>query len=344
MVKIGIIGCGKIAQLRHIPEFADNPNATVYGFFDANQDRCREIAAQYGGVAYESVEAMLADENIDAVSVITPNFTHASISIAALKQGKHVLCEKPMAVTLADCEEMAQVSEEMGKKLMIAHNQRFNSSHVLAKQLLEQGAIGEVISFRTSFAHSGADNWSVDGANSWFMDKSKSHFGAFADLGVHKTDLMVYLLGQRIARVSACIGTLNKRDKEGNFISVDDNAFCTYVMENGVMGTMNASWTNHGQEDNATSIYGTTGSMHIYRDPAHPIVIERSGGADEYYGEDAMQTNDNQTKSGVMDAFVRCIAEDTEPAVSAQSALAAMRAIFAGEESARKNSAFVEVL
>jgi len=344
MVKIGIIGCGKIAQLRHIPEFADNQSVTLHGFFDANQDRCRAIAAQYGGVAYESVEAMLADEAIDAVSVITPNFTHASISIAALKQGKHVLCEKPMAVTLADCEEMVQVSEEMGKKLMIAHNQRFNPSHVLAKQLLEQGAIGEVISFRTSFAHSGADNWSVDGANSWFMDKSKSHFGAFADLGVHKTDLMVYLLGQRIARVSACIGTLNKRDGEGKLISVDDNAYCTYVMENGIMGTMNASWTNHGQEDNSTSIYGTTGSMHIYRSAEHPIVIERSGAADEYYGEDAMQTNDNQTKSGVMDAFARCIAEDKEPAVSARSVLAAMRAIFAGEESARQNSAFVEVL
>ena len=344
MVKIGIIGCGKIAQLRHIPEFADNPQAELHGFYDANQDRRREIAAQFGGIAYESVEALLADPNIDAVSVITPNFTHADISIAALKQGKHVLCEKPMAVTLADCEEMVRVSKQVGKKLMIAHNQRFNPSHMLAKELLSQGIIGEVISFRTSFAHSGADNWSVDGANSWFMDKSKSHFGAFADLGVHKTDLMVYLLDQPIARVSACIGTLNKRDKDGNFISVDDNAYCTYVMKNGVMGTMNASWTNQGQEDNSTTIYGTTGSMHIYRDPAHPIVIERSGQPDEYCGDDAMQTNDNQTKSGVMDAFVRCIAEDTEPAVPAQSVLSAMRAIFAGEESARNNSVFIEVL
>ena len=344
MVKIGIIGCGKIAQLRHIPEFADNPRAVLQGFYDANQDRCREIADRFGGVAYESVEAMLADKRIDAVSVITPNFTHAEISIVALKQGKHVLCEKPMAVTLADCEAMAAAADEAGKKLMIAHNQRFNPSHVLAKNLLAQGIIGEVISFRTSFAHSGADNWSVDGANSWFMDKSKSHFGAFADLGVHKTDLVVYLLDQPIVRVSACIGTLNKRDKDGNFISVDDNAYCTYVMKNGIMGTINASWTNHGQEDNSTSIYGTTGSMHIYRDPAHPIVIERAGQPDEYYGDDAMQTNENQTKSGVMDAFVRCIAEDTEPAVPAASALLAMRAIFAGEESARNNSVFIEVL
>ena len=344
MVKIGIIGCGKIAQLRHIPEFSDNPDAALYGFYDANQDRCRAIAAQFGGIAYESVEAMLADGNIDAVSVITPNFTHAEISIAALKQGKHVLCEKPMAVTLADCEAMVRTAEGTGKKLMIAHNQRFNASHVLAKELLTQGVIGEVISFRTSFTHSGADNWSVDGANSWFLDKSKSHFGAFADLGVHKTDLMVYLLDQRIVRVSACIGTLNKRDKDGNFVSVDDNAYCTYVMENGVMGTMNASWTNYGQEDNSTAIYGTIGSMHIYRNPKHPIVIERAGQPDEYYGEDVMQTNGNQTKSGVMDAFVRCLVEDTEPDIPAESALAAMRAIFAGEESARNNSAFIEVL
>lgn len=109
------------------------------------------MAARYGGKAYDSYQALLADPEIDAVSVLTPNFTHAEISIAALKAGKHVLCEKPMAVTLADCEAMAETARQTGKKLMIGQNQRLTPAHRKARELLQSGAIGDVISFRTTF-------------------------------------------------------------------------------------------------------------------------------------------------------------------------------------------------
>lgn len=343
MIKVGIIGCGKIAQIRHIPEYVANPHATVYGFFDVNQERAAQIAKKYGGVAYESYQQMLADPQIEAVSVLTPNFTHAEISIAALNAGKHVLCEKPMATTLADCEKMAEAARKTGKKLMIGQNQRLAAAHKKAKELLESGAIGDIITFRTSFSHAGADNWSVDGRNSWFMDKNRSHFGAMADLGVHKTDLMVYLLGKRIAKASAVIGTLNKKFPDGTPITVDDNAFCTYIMEDGTIGTMNASWTNYGREDNSTSIYGTLGVMHIYQDPNHAIVIERGQTEREYYDTDAIQTNDNQTSSGIIDLFVDCIVRDTAPAIGADDVLPAMRGIFACERSAQQGGMVVEV-
>lgn len=343
MIRIGIIGCGKIAQIRHIPEYMANPDAELYGFFDVNQDRAKEIAKQYGGVAYESYQAMLADPKIDAVSVLTPNFTHAEISIAALKAGKHVLCEKPMATTLADCEAMAETARQTGKKLMIAQNQRLTAAHQKAKELLDSGIIGDIVTFRTTFSHSGADNWSVDGRNSWFMDKSRSRFGAMADLGVHKTDLMVYLLGTGIAKASAVIGTLQKKFPDGTPITVDDNAFCTYVMDNGVVGTMNASWTNYGCEDNSTSIFGTLGAMHIYRDPEHSIVIEKGPHEKTYFDIDAIQTNDHQTASGVIDLFVECIVKDTEPAIAAENVLPAMRGIFACEKSAEQKGILVDV-
>ena len=103
-IKIGIIGCGKIAQVRHLPEYAEHPEAEVYGLFDINMARAQELAAQYGAKAYDSYEALLADPEIDAVSVCAANFAHAEITIAALNAGKHVLCEKPMAVTLQECE------------------------------------------------------------------------------------------------------------------------------------------------------------------------------------------------------------------------------------------------
>ena len=108
MVNIGIIGCGKIAQVRHIPEYAANPGAQLAAYYDLNPARAAELAKKYGGKAYASVEELLADKKIDAVSVCTSNVTHAEITIAALKAGKHVLCEKPMATTLADCEAMVR--------------------------------------------------------------------------------------------------------------------------------------------------------------------------------------------------------------------------------------------
>ena len=164
-----------------------------------------------------------------------------------------------------------------------------------------------------------------------------------ADLGVHKTDLMIYLLGQRVVKASAVLGTLQKKYPDGTPITVDDNAFCTFVMENNVIGTMNASWTNYGCEDNSTSIYGSLGAMHIYRDPEHSIVIERGAREKEYYDTDTIQTNDNQTASGVIERFVDCLVKDTQPEIPAQSVLNAMRALFACEKSAEMGSALVDV-
>ena len=113
MFGIGIIGCGKIAQVRHIPEYNDNPDAKLVAFYDLNAARAKALAEQYGGRAYESVEALLADPNVDAVSVCSANASHAEITVAALEAGKHVLCEKPMATTLAACFRSAMVSVPM---------------------------------------------------------------------------------------------------------------------------------------------------------------------------------------------------------------------------------------
>lgn len=343
MIRVGIIGCGKIAQIRHIPEYESNPDVQLCGFYDINHERAGALADRYGAAAYESVEALLAEPGIDAVSVLTPNRTHASISIAAMEAGKHVLCEKPMATTLEDCVRMADTAKRTGRSLMIAQNQRLTAAHQRARALLREGAIGDVITFRTSFSHSGADQWSIDGRNSWFMDRSQSCFGAMADLGVHKADLMVYLLGTGIARAGAVIGTLHKRQPDGALISVDDNALCTFVMENGVIGTMNASWTNYGCEDNSTSIYGSTGSMHIYRDPEHAIAIERAGRVCETYDEEAIATNEHQTRSGVIDLFVRGLMEGKAPAISAEDVLPAMKAIFACARSAECGGGLIDV-
>ncbi len=329
MVKVGIIGCGKIAQVRHIPEYLDNPNAKLTGLYDLNQQRAKDLAEKYGCRSYESIVDMLADPEIDAVSVCAANHVHAEITIAALKAGKHVLCEKPMATKLKDCQMMVDTAEQMGKKLMIGQNQRFAKAHVEARKLIQRGDIGNVLTFKTTFGHGGPETWSIDaGPQNWFFDKKRAAMGAMADLGVHKTDLIQYLLNDTVEETTAKVMTLDKKDSNGNLIGVDDNAICIYKMKSGIIGTMTASWTYYGEEDNSTIIYGTEGMLKIYHDPKYCIELIRKDGGKVFYDIDQIQTNDNQTKSGIIDSFVESVENDTEPAVPGKSVLSAMKAIF----------------
>lgn len=335
-IKIGIIGCGKIAQVRHIPEYAANENAELYGFFSPNSKRAEEQAAKYGGKVFMSAEELLADECIDAVSICAANYAHAELTIKALNAGKHVLCEKPMATSLEDCEAMVKAAKENGKFLMIGHNQRLAKAHSTAKQLIDEGLIGNIISFRTSFGHGGPETWSISpGKNVWFFDKSKAAMGVMADLGVHKTDLIQFLTGQRVIRTTARLVTLDKRGEDGEPIGVDDNAVCIYELSGGTFGTMTASWTYYGAEDNSTVLYGSKGIMKIYDDPKHSIVITLADGSVQYFDVEQIQTNDNQTASGIIDLWMESLVSGKEPEISGESALSAMRAVFASIESSQ---------
>lgn len=340
MIKIGILGCGKIAQVRHIPEYAANPDCQLVGFYNPTKSRAEDMAAKYGGLAYDTAEELLANPEIDAVSVCAANYAHAALSIQALKAGKHVLCEKPMATTLADCEAMVECAKKNGKFLMIGHNQRLAKAHMEAKRLIDAGLIGDIITFRTSFGHGGPETWAIKpGKDTWFFDKSKAAMGVMADLGVHKTDLIQYLTGQRVVRTTARLVILDKRGEDGELIGVDDNAVCIYEMSGGAFGTMTASWTYYGAEDNSTVLYGTKGIMRIYDDPAHSIVVKLADGQEQVYDVEQIQTNDNQTKSGVIDLWVDCLKNNRAPEISGESALCAMRAVFASIASSQTGKA-----
>ncbi len=339
MKKIGIIGCGKIAQVRHIPELYANPDAQIIGYYNPTRIRAEEMAAKYGGKVYDSVDALLADAEIDAVVISLANVAHAEVSIKALESGKAVLCEKPMATTLAECEAMAAAASKANLPLMIAQNQRLTKAHQMARQMIADGRIGRVVSFRTTFGHGGPETWSINpGKGTWFFDKQKAAMGVMADLGIHKTDLIQYLLGQNVVKVKAVLTTLDKTDAAGELIGVDDNAICIYSMEDGAIGTMTVSWTHYGAEDNSTILYGTKGIMRIYDNPDFAIEIIGQDGKKEQLDVEAIQTNDNQTSSGMSDLFIEVLesgATDDFP-ISGASVLPAMRVIFAAIESDRE--------
>ena len=323
MIRIGIIGCGKIAQVRHLPEYAANPHVELAGYYDLNTQRAQEMAAQYGGKVYDSYFDLLNDPSIDAVSICVENRSHAEITTYALYAGKHVLCEKPMAVTLAECESMVAAAERNGKHLMIGHNMRFDPVHRKAKELLDGGIIGDIITFRATMGNAGPENWSMEAGSTWFFDKQKAAMGALSDLGIHKVDLIQYLLGQKVIETTAKVVTLNKRDDNGKLISVDDNALCILKMSGGALGTMAASWTVYGHECQSTVLYGTKGLMMIYSEPSAPIIINDLEGNRTSFAFETTSHN-----SGVIDEFVDALVHDREPEVSGKEALTTMRTIF----------------
>lgn len=342
MLKIGIIGCGKITEVRHAPEYAENPNCQLVAFFDVVPERAKALAEQYGGVAYDSIEALLASD-VDAVSVCVANAYHAQTSIQALKAGKHVLCEKPMATTPEDCEAMVAAAKAAGKFLMIGQNQRLAKAHVKAREIIESGEMGRVITFETHFAHPGPEGW-TGVRDSWFFDKKVASFGVMADLGVHKTDLIHYLTGKKIVRTSAVLATLDKTFSDGRPITVDDNAYAIYTMEDGVVGTMHVSWTNYGNENNSTKMYMEGGVLRMYDDPKYSLIVEKRDGEVIPYELDLLTSNKEQTtggrtSTGVIDAFVESIITNTPPAISGESAMHAMKVVFANEQSAQLGKA-----
>ncbi|QSX23351.1 Gfo/Idh/MocA family protein (plasmid) [Priestia aryabhattai] len=330
LVKVGIIGCGSIAQYRHLPEYKMNKEVEIVAVCDINEQRAIEVAGQYGAKAYINYEELLTSGTVDAVSVCTPNYLHASISIAALKSGVHVLCEKPMATSKEEAHAMIQASKESGKKLMIGHNQRFVSSHQKARQLIESGEIGKVYSFRTAFGHGGPEQWSVDGKESWFFKKDEAFIGAMGDLGVHKTDLLRYLLGEEIVEVGAFVQTSAKA-----FANVDDNAVCVLKTESGIIGTLAASWAYAGKEDNSTIIYGEKGILRLEDHPTYSLIVQYATGEVENYELGKIQSNDEggQNNTHVIEQFVNALVEDKEPAVSGEEGAKSLAVILAALES-----------
>lgn len=336
MLKIGILGCGQIAQQRHMPEYAANKNCELIGYYNPTHQKAEDMAARYGGAVYDSVEELLA-LSPDAVSVCLANAAHAPVSIAALEAGAHVLCEKPMAANLSEALAMTETAERTGKTLMIAYNQRFAKTNIKARELLRSGAIGRLLTFNTFLCHAGPENWLGGKQDTWFFNKDAAAFGAMADLGSHKTDLIRFLTGERIAETSAKVERLDKTLPDGSPIGVDDNAICIYTLESGAIGTLCASWTDYGRENDATVLYGTDGVLRIYDDPNHSLVLERKNGETEYFNIDARSADaiTGGENSGVIDYFVDCILNKKTPHIDAAEALLTARVIEANAESAK---------
>lgn len=330
-VRVAIIGCGSIAKFRHIPEYAKNPHADLIAFCDPVIERAKEFAKKYGGRAYSDHRELLAKEKPDAVSVCTPNVFHAPISIDAAEAGAHVLCEKPIGVSLEETKRMIEAAKNNSVYLMIGHNQRLMQPHIKAKEILQSGALGRVLTFRTTFGHPGPETWSVEGKKGWFFQKSKAFVGAMGDLGVHKADLIRWLLADEVAEVGAFVETLDKKDTD-----VDDNAICLLRMKSGAIGSLVASWTYYKGEDNSTVLYCENGVLKIGTDPVDQLIVETKEKGEQRYQLGPIATNEEggQVDSHIIEAFLDCIVNQQPPSISGEEGMKSLNVILCALEAA----------
>ena len=341
-MRVALIGCGSVARQRDAHEYSLNKNCEIAGFFDFVPERAEVLVSEYGGKVYQTLDELLEDKSVDAVSVCVANAYHAETTIKALRSGKHVLCEKPMAISLEDCEEMIKEAEKAGRRLMIGHNQRLTPAHRRAKEIIASGEMGKVLTFNSMFCHGGPESWSVEKSkNTWFFKKSAAAFGSMADLGIHKIDLVRYLVGDEIDDVYSRMCVLDKTFEDGTPIEVDDNSVEILKFKNGAFGTVTTSWTCYGTEFNTTNIFLQKGVLKLYSDPEYSLIIVHDDGREEKLALDRMQTNSDaqQSSSGVIDEFVSSIVENRPSILDARDIIKSMRAVFACQRSDKSGTA-----
>jgi len=332
-LRVGVIGAGRIAEMRHIPEYLSNKDVELVAIADIDKVQLEKIGKKFNiKRLYTDYREMIKNEKLDAVSVCTPNYLHASITIDALEKGLNVLVEKPMATSLEEADRMIEVAEKNGRILMVGHNQRLAPGHQIAKKIIESGILGKINMVRTVFGHGGPEFWSPRGK--WFFNKEEAFAGVMADLGIHKVDLVRWLLGQEVKRVSAFKGTF---EKSGD---VEDNGVAIMEFEKGTLGILQVSWTLKPGEDNSTIFYCEKGMLKLFAEPDRPVVVSlREKGdymndfarGDMSFDLPPMQTNEvgGQFNSGVIDYFVECILNNKKPFISGEEGRKALEIVIA---------------
>ena len=330
-LRVAVLGAGSIAKHRHLPEYAARPDVEIVALVDLNKDRAKGFAEKYNipNVFRDYRDALKLRP--DAVSVCTPNAFHALHTLAALKAKAHVLCEKPMAISLPEARKMIASAKAHNRQLMIGHNQRLAPGHVFGRDLYQSGVLGKCINFRTTFAHGGPEFWSADGLNCHFFKKKLTVFGTLADLGVHKIDLIRWMLGEDIVQVSAMYDTLVKKN-----CNVDDSAVAVFRTASGALGQMYAGWGHNPGCDNSTVLYCEKGILRIGSDPVYTVIVELADGERQMIKTKALQSNEEggQTDSGVMATFVECTVKGKPCQIPGEEGAQSMAVILACLESA----------
>jgi predicted dehydrogenase len=271
--KIGIIGAGGISEA-HLEAIRDEPRAEVVAIADVSEETAAMRAARHNiPRVYSDYRKMLEETETDAVVICVPNYLHAAAAKAALAAGKHVLCEKPMAMNGQEAEEMIAAAKKAGTILMVGQNNRFRSEARYVKRLLDEGKLGHVYHAKAGWVRRNG----IPGWGSWFTRKEMAGGGPLIDIGVHMLDLTLWLvghpkpatvLGQTYAQFGPRKRGLSEwgRIDDSGYYDVEDLAVAMITFENGFTLNLDASWASHIEKENVfLHLYGSEGgtSLHL---------------------------------------------------------------------------------
>lgn len=274
IVKIGIIGCGGIANGKHMPSLKKIKNVQMVAFCDIIEERAVKAAEEYGvegAKVYTDYKELLKDRDIEVVHVCTPNRSHAFISIDAMEAGKHVMCEKPMAKTYKEAKEMLDASERTGMKLTIGYQSRWRADSLYLKKICEDGELGEIYYGKAiALRRRAVPTWGV------FLNEYEQGGGPLIDIGTHALDLTLWMMDNYKPKM--VVGTTFEKLKNqkdcGNAwgdwdpkkFTVEDAAFGFIVMENGATIMLESSWALNirNPKEAITMICGTEGGADMF--------------------------------------------------------------------------------
>ncbi len=342
-VRIGVIGTGGIANGAHLPGYAQIPDqCEIYALCDIDPEALEKTAQKYPQAqhTFQDYRKLLELPEIDGVSVCTPNYVHFQPTVDALKAGKHVLCEKPIAMNANEAAEMVATARREGKILQIGYNSRFSPSNQTLKKFIDAGEVGEIYYARAQAMRvRGIPGWGV------FIDKAKQGGGPLIDIGVHILDLTLWLMGhpkptyasgvtyQKFGTRPDVVGFMGQWDYK-NF-TVEDMAAALIRFDNGATVVLESSFVaNLKEEINGTTLLGTEGGAQT-----NPLSItqERHGSVFSY--EPKIPSSKINTHHAEMKAFVECIRDNKEPLVTGEHGLMVaqiMDAIYRSAEEGRE--------
>jgi len=323
-VRVAVVGAGHVAQVAHMPAYKRNPNAELVAVVDDDPVKARRIKDQFGfSEWYEDIGDMLKQSNVDAVDICTPNFLHAPMAIAALRSGRHVLCEKPLARTLAEAEQMVAAAEKYGRYLMVAYNNRYRDDVAALAKLIKGKELGDVQIIKAGWLRR-AGEWQD---RTWLMERHKAGGGALLDLGASLMDLAVYLANVKKPTSVTC-STFGKKGRGG----VEESACAMVRFAGGACLMLEVNWNLREPRDVIyLHVYGSRGAAIL-----SPLQIHKSVQGVLVNVTPAIEKKNffQQGYQYEIDHFVECVQKGKQPATQGKDALEVLRILDAMYESA----------
>ncbi len=335
--KVALLGSGFIADI-HIESYHRFvPEAEVVAVWSRNAERATAFAKKHHiAKAYPTLEQAITESGCDVVDVCVPNFLHHRAVLAAANAGKHIIIEKPLAMTLEEADEMIAVCKAKNRKLMYAEELCFAPKYERVRKLVNEQAIGKIYQMRQCEKHSGPHS-------DWFYDINQSGGGALMDMGCHGIAWFRWMLGGR-PKVLSVYAHMQNGLIHGKRTRAEENSVCTIEFEGGAIGIAENSWAKHGGMDDRVEVYGTNGVIYAdlfmgnsaltYSEKGYGYAMEKAGSTQGWtftIFEEAF----NQGYPQELRHFVECVREDKQPLVTAEDGRAVLEIMYAAYQSAR---------